>query len=62
MKVQALHIVLLSTLLFPFKSFGQITTTNNVPYNTPDYLVTDVLLVKGSNFLFNASGFSLFGA
>jgi len=53
MKVQALHIVLLSFFLFPFRSISQITTTNAAPYNTPDYLVTDVLLGSGmtaSNF------------
>ena len=58
MKFQPLHIILFSILFFPFNSISQITTTNLAPYNTPDYLVTDVLLGAGmtaSNFTWQSA-------
>ena len=58
MKFQQLHIILFSILFSPFNSISQITTTNLAPYNTPDYLVTDVLLGDGmtaSNFTWQSA-------
>ena len=59
MKVQGLHIVFfIFTIFFSLNSFSQITTTNAAPYNTPDYLVTDVLLGSGmtaSNFTWQSA-------
>ena len=58
MKFQPLHIILFSILLSPFNSISQITTTNLAPYNSPDYLVTDILLGAGmtaSNFTWQSA-------
>ena len=59
MKTKGLHIVLLFfSVLSSLNSFSQITTTNAAPYNTPDYLVTDVLLGSGmtaSNFTWQSA-------
>lgn len=47
------NIVWVSFFLFTINCFSQIIVDNNAPYNTADYLVTDVLLGSGmtaSNF------------
>jgi len=58
MRLQLSNIILLFTFFLVSKSISQITTTNLAPYNTPDYLVTDVLLGSGmvaSNFTWQSA-------
>ncbi len=58
MKLQLSNIILLFSIFLVAKSISQITTTNLAPYNTPDYLVTDVLLGSGmvaSNFTWQSA-------
>ena len=52
------HLLIFISFLFPFCFFGQVSVNNNSPYNSPNYLVNDILI--GANCV-NTSNISFQG-